>query len=273
MSADRVEFRFTKQPEIRGVSKNLILDLQDIVEKWGKVNTHMGQVQFRSNELPNGVSLTLTISSNPETSDLFVANGEMRIGKFATLESNRGMIAWDTTLAAADAKEAVRIINGHYQEQGLYDPKTGTRKPISQDVSLERPSDRMRKVSEMFANPTNVFVTKLDRPIDVILSEFDEPDKLEVDVQGDFVYVKPKQAEVARQIFQDPLGFTLGLDLLGLRAQGADELTITKANVIAMKVIVDRGLTIFDLDSLPDEERKNLEEEIKKSLDGFFGKK
>lgn len=272
MSADRAEFRFTKQPEIRGVSKDLILDLQDIVAKWGKVNTYMEQVQFRSGELPNGISLTLTISSKPDLNVLLVANGEMVAGNFTVLETTTGRIAWDNTLKASETKEAVKIIDQRYQARGLYDPRTRIRQPISQDNSLEQPGDRVRKVSEMFADPTNVFVTKLDRPIDVILSEFDEPYKLEADVQGDTVFVKPKRAETVGQIFRDPLGFMLDLDLAGLRDQGADELTITKANVIVMKEITDRGLTIFDLDGLSEEQRLSLEADIKKALDDLLGK-
>lgn len=180
---DRVlqEIIFFNTPEVRGVSKTLIADMNDIVDKWGLVGTAKQVVEFRSGDLGDGLRLMVSKSVDPTKRVLIVSPGDMALNNLVLMETNLFNIVWNSALTAKDAKEAVRRIDDKFASMGLVNLRTNERIAIPPEQSVQTPTTVHRSVSEMFTHGGVIFITKIDgRTEKQILAEFDEPDKLEV---------------------------------------------------------------------------------------------
>lgn len=168
--------KFLEPPEIRGVSKDLIADLQDIVYKFGTVTADDQMVRF-INDDPN---LLISASIKPENrGNLIVAVSTTPQEGISILKTNKGIILWDKSLTAKDAKEAVAKIDAAALEAGLINRSNGERIPLPPEASFASQGEFLYRVDEVFDNP-DAGMPIFDEDPESLLKRFDKPVELTV---------------------------------------------------------------------------------------------
>lgn len=171
------ELKFLQPPEIRGVSKQLILDLMDIAKKFGRVTPEDLIISFSSGDLGNELRLNLTTHVN--SNNLWVFKSNVPQSGITILETNQGQIWWDNNLTAQEAKIAVAKIDAVAFEAGLMNRSSGERLPLPPEASFARQGEYVYRVEEVFDNPGAAMPTFGEDP-ERLLGKFDKPEELTV---------------------------------------------------------------------------------------------
>lgn len=237
---------FIEQPEIPGLSKELIFDLKDIVTKLGKASPRQQKVRFRSGDLGEGLELNISASTKPEDNGLIVTASSTTEKGLSRIRTNQGDIMWDNLLTAQDAEESVKRIDNIVRNFGLIDPKTGERKPIPPDIAIEKPGEFNYRVEDVFARPDTDMPALNDDPKE-LLEQFDYPERL--------------------AIFEMPIdGTTIILE---------ENLPyFEKKERITLDLLREKGIDMADpraFGKLPLEDRLNLRKEVEKRMEESEG--
>src|SRR3989338_10328391 len=99
--------KFLKEPPVRGLSRQLVADLWDIVNKRGKVDPNRGVTEFQYS-VPNS-EITILVSTATGYGGLLVQRDRnIQLGDLVVAETNLiPKIGWDSRLTVREAKVAV----------------------------------------------------------------------------------------------------------------------------------------------------------------------
>lgn len=174
------EIRFLEQPPVRGVSKQLVFDLYDIANKFSQVDPEASIAIFTSGDLGDNLNLRLTRSPNLENGTLLVSNGNNSSTEQGVtfIFTSIGSLMWDLSLSAREVKIAVAQIDAQALQAGLIDEQTGDRKHLPPETRIAKLPKF--NVSEQFTKPGYARLVLPGEDPQKILSEYDDPDKLEV---------------------------------------------------------------------------------------------
>lgn len=259
--------RFLKQPEIAGLSRQLVADLWDILKNRGQVNPNRGVVEFTHRDESGHIKIVLV--STPALDRLLVQKDHLMTGEdIAIIQTNYLGLGWDKRLSVQEAKLAVKQIDAELCANDQISPD-GKRLRLS---SAELLSTNKLIVAEIFTEEVFLYSMAAASP-EAALRNFDEPEKLQVVSFRDGKATIERKTEAERTPRLSAI-FDIGsaMDLLDLRQLGATDQEVVIANVIFMQTIDVHGLSAWEYDEAPDEVRRAIITETNDKLFSVLGR-
>lgn len=172
---------FLKPPEIRGVSKELIVSMANIVNAWGMVDQEHQLAEFRSGDFGVEGGLMISKTFGMRKPALIASVGYMRGQDLVIMETNLLKIAWNRELSAKEAKLNIAKIDDKFKSMGLVNAQTGERIPFSFENRILRFKSATVSVNEIFSDTRIVVPTVVNgQTEDEMLARYDDPSKLEI---------------------------------------------------------------------------------------------
>lgn len=160
---------FIGKSDIEGMDQDIITDLYNIVEKFGKIDQEDQIVRFVSGDLGLGYKLSIATSINGDRMLVrkldMDTNQEMKLAR-----TIKGDIFWDGSLIVEDIKKAVEKI---YQLG---------------DSACEDYIHGKYITDKIFSSPGTGFIVPPGKDPQNLLNRFDHPEKLIV-IRGPFGYI------------------------------------------------------------------------------------
>lgn len=255
--------KFTEPPPIRGLSRQIVADLWDILDKRGQLDPNRNIVEFSSST--PGKSIILSKAPEGATGFLVQKNRRVKIEDFVQIRTNQISIGWDKHITAEYAKSAILEVDSQLRFRGQIDSK-GQRQLLTPEESL-KPSGKKLKIDEIFHSPNVTFITEASTP-EGALRNFDQPERLEVVYFSGRVAVvrtKPDPYERLRQMAT--LGSMMNhVDFLNIRNRGATQKQIQIGNILFMQTLLEHGQSFWTFDDTPQEVKMAVHASLTKKL-------
>ncbi len=240
---EQIELRFLENPEVRGVSKELITDLDDILHKFGDVIIRDETISFgftASNE--SETPLYLSGSIKPESPIFMTVHKDRLIERIAMLKTNKGIIMWDKNLEAKLVKETVAKIDAIALQAGLIDLKNGSRISKPKETRFRMPG---KYRAEDLTDGKAMAVMSYQDP-EELLQQFDNPELLEIrrtpeglvsiSLKEDHKRLE-KRESIAREVMSE----------LGITFENAGDLPVSE--IMRIRELIQKRSEESDVDS------------------------
>ncbi len=216
---ERPEFSFTPPEALEGLTPQTLLDLEDILYKWGQVYVDTQERRFDLQDTGLGFPLYLSGSAMPDSRSMFITKSSVPDHglHIFDVESNdkeeSDQIFWDKDLTVEEAKRSIQVIDAKGLQRGLVDLSTGERIPLSaEEAYIWKSEPPYYRVSEVFSNRGSAFMVFPGQDPNEILTHFDHPEELVIQEvpdggavivkRSDIVYLK-KREEIVLEILKD----------------------------------------------------------------------
>ncbi len=143
------KFKILEDPNIEGLTSELLTDLDDITRKWGIVNVPLQIVQFKSGDLGFGFELVTIAPIEPDKKGLLVLKAEFSDDPndnttFADpraiklIATSDGPIYWSKDLQTYSVEQIIASIDDRVRPHGLIDERDGKRIAFPNDMRINK---------------------------------------------------------------------------------------------------------------------------------------
>lgn len=128
------------EPEVEGITPELLADLEDVVLKWGKEDWDASYLIYTSPEnLGDTINIVTSIPDSSSESPAVFVFKKSSIPRPVVIPTAHGNFYWDKNLSAEEAGRMVKKIDRYLKQSDFINAETGERLPVPRNGWDARP--------------------------------------------------------------------------------------------------------------------------------------